>query len=70
MVDVPASKPQMMPVEPMAAIEVLEEAHVPPVVGSVRLEMVPEHSAEGPEIFAGNGFTVMVADLLQPRPVE
>jgi len=71
MLTVPAVTPVTIPVEPTVALPLLA-LHVPPEVASVNVIVEPTHTAEGPEIAAGNGFIVSVAEALQtPKgPVE
>ena len=52
--------------EPMVAIAVLLLLHVPPVGASLNVIVDPEQTLLGPEIFPGNGFTVIVVAAIQP----
>ena len=69
----PIARPVIIPVElPMVAMagKLLVQFPPPP---SVSIIVEPTHTAVGPEIGAGNGFTIIVALpvilLLQPVPV-
>ncbi len=66
MVVVPAATPVTVPVEFMVATAVLLLAQVPPEVASERAIVDPAHTELAPVIAAGNGLTVMVADLEHP----
>ena len=60
------SKPVVLPT---VAMTVFVADHVPPGVGSVRLEVPPNsHTANGPDIAAGNGLTVTGSVTKQPVP--
>ena len=51
--------------EPMVAIELLEELHVPPPA-SVKADVRPTQTIVFPVIAEGNGFTVTVAVAVHP----
>ena len=58
--DVPAETPVTTPVvDPAAAIAVLLLAHVPPVMASLRVIVLPVQTVLGP-VTGATGFTVMV----------
>ena len=52
--------------EPTVAIEVFVLLHAPPVTPSVKLVVVPIHTALLPVIAPGNGLTVTIAVAKQP----
>jgi len=64
--NVPDVTPVTIPVEPTVANAVLLLAQVPPPVASVSPIVDPTHTVAGPEIFAGNAFTVTVRVAIQP----
>lgn len=65
MVAVPRESPVTMPVaEPIVTIPADPGFHVPPP-GSVRVIVEPIHTADGPEIDSGDGFTVTIAVRMQ-----
>lgn len=47
-----------------------ELVHVPPGVASVSDIVDPMHNADGPEIGAGAGFTVITLVVVHPLPTE
>lgn len=71
MVTRPDVTPETIPlVATMAAIAALLLVQVPPADGSVKVVVAPWHIRVDPIIGPGSGFTVTVADTLQPVPVE
>jgi len=60
MIAVPGVAPVTVPIT-TEATAVLPELHVPPVVASDKMIVLPEHTAPVPEIAAGNGLAVTVA---------
>jgi hypothetical protein len=48
------------------ATDVLDDDHVPPVVASINVVVIPEHTVRIPTIAVGNGFTVNTAVVWQP----
>ncbi len=66
-VGVPAATPPARPVEIFTvAREMLLLLHVPPLVASVSVAVVPGHRDVAPPIAAGSGFTVTVVVRMQP----
>jgi hypothetical protein len=61
----PFTTPDEEPTEAVAGVLLL---HVPPVVILVSVMDEPRHTLPGPEIAAGNGLMVTMADVLQPVP--
>ena len=58
MIVVPAATPVTMPVvEPIVAMPVDPELHVPPGVGSMSGIIDPTHTTEGPLMAPGEGLT-------------
>jgi hypothetical protein len=67
---VPDAMPYTMPeMLPIVAIDVLLLLHLPPLVASVRVELLPWHKAVVPLIAAGEGFTETVAVTVHPLAV-
>jgi hypothetical protein len=66
-VAVPATIPENIPdPEPIVAIPVLDELHVPPEVASVSVAALPSQTIPAPAIAAGTGLTVITTAALQP----
>ena len=66
----PANIPVIIPEEePIAAMAVLLLLHLPPVLASVSVADSPTHTSVVPFIVAGKGFTVTVANAVQPVPI-
>ena len=62
----PGDTPNKTPVvEPMVAAAPLQ-IHVPPVVASVRVIVLPVQTPDGPLIATGRSFTVTVVVVIQP----
>ena len=61
--------PLTMPVVPTVAIVVAPLLHVPPIVASLNVVLLPSHIAAIP-VIGCNGFTVTIVDAEQPRPVR
>ena len=59
-----------MPVEDIVATVVIVLLHVPPVVASVKLMVVPVHRLVGPVIDPGPAPTVTTVVAIQPAPSE
>ena len=56
---VPAAMPVTVPVvDPIEAIPVAEELHVPPTGESLRFVVAPGHTVAVPEMVPGKGLTV------------
>lgn len=53
----PVTTPDDEPIDIVAELAL----HVPPVIASLSVVVRPTHTASGPEIAAGNGFTVSTA---------
>ena len=71
MVALTGATPETIPEAlPTVATSVLLLLHVPPAVASVSETVEPAHTASGPEIRAGNGFTVIGRVEVQPAPRE
>lgn len=47
-------------VEPIVAIEVLPELHIPPILKSLNKELLPIQTLRVPDIGSGRGLTVTV----------
>ena len=66
----PADTPVNTPVAvPMVAMDVTPHIHVPPDVASLRVIVAPTHTDDGPDIAAGEVFTVTVLVALHPPAV-
>ena len=60
--------PETAPVdEPIVATAKLPDVHVPPGDGSVKVAVAPAQMVSGPEIGAGDVFTLMVFVAAQPE---
>ena len=71
MLAVPAATPVTVPDVPlMLATVPLSDAHVPPVTASLSVVVRPAQTATIPAMDAGNGFTVITVDVLQPVAVS
>lgn len=67
MVDVPAATPVNTPlVEPIVPTAILLLLQLPPVIPSINVIVLPEHTVVGPVIGPGAGFTVTVVVTKQP----
>ena len=67
MTDVPASIPETTPVVvPIVATVVLLLLHVPPVMASLSVTVLPWHTEEGPVMATGGGRTVTEKADVQP----
>ena len=67
----PDTRPLTMPVErPIVAVVVALLVHVPPVVTSPNVMVVPAHRLELPVIAAGEAVTVIGFVTVQPVPNE
>ena len=70
MVAVPAVAPVTTPVVAPIVKSVPVVLQLPPGVPSATVIIEPSHTAVGPVITAGSGFTVMIAVVAQPVPIE
>jgi hypothetical protein len=69
MVAAPGDAPVTMPdVVPTVAVVLLLLLHMPPIVASLRVAVVPEHTVGEPVMATGTGFTVMGLVAMQPVP--
>ena len=66
-VDTPATIPELVPI---VATPGDPDDHAPPDTESARVIPEPAHNAEGPAIADGNAFTVTIAEVTQPEPIE
>lgn len=72
MVTMPAATPVTMPVDdPTVAVPVAPEDHVPPLVASASVSVLPTHTPPAPVIAAGMGYAVTVVVVLVAQlPLE
>ena len=70
MVAVPVVTPVTTPVAEPIVTSLPDVLQLPPGVPSATVIIEPSHTAVGPVITAGSGFTGMVAVVAQPVPIE
>jgi hypothetical protein len=66
---VPADTPRISPPVPADAVDAALLLHMPPVVASARVMVLPTHTLEGPVIGAGRSFTLIVNGAPSSGPI-